>query len=205
LNELIEQWIIYFALSLALAMDAFAVSISLGMAGLARNWSSRLKIALTFGFFQGFLFLLGYLSLSFIDSHTSNFYQYLASILLVYLGIKMIMEVFKSDKGTCPHNVCLGLNCSNAKCDRTGQHRFLNIKLLLIYGTLTSIDAYAAGISFQLKYDYSYKVSYLIAFITLVLSFFGAKFGERLKDKIGKKSELIGGLILIFLALKGLF
>jgi manganese efflux pump family protein len=205
LNELNEQWIIYFALSLALAMDAFAVSISLGMAGLARNWSSRLKIALSFGFFQGFLFLLGYLSLSFIDSSSSVFYQYLASILLAYLGFKMMMEAFKHEKGSCPHNVCLGLNCSKTKCDRTGQHRFLNVKLLLIYGLLTSIDAYAAGISFQLKYDYSYEIAYLIAMITLLLSLFGAMFGERLKDKIGKKSELIGGLILIFLAFKGLF
>jgi manganese efflux pump family protein len=205
LNELNEQWIIYYALAFALAMDAFAVSISLGMAGLAKSWSSRIKIAISFGFFQGLYFLLGFLSLSFIDSTTSTFYQILASILLAYLGIKMFLEGFKKESGTCPHNVCLGLNCSNTKCDRTGQYRFLNLKLLFIYGTITSIDAYAAGISFQLKYDYSYEVTYLIAFITLILSFFGAMFGERLKDKIGKKSELIGGLILIMLAIKGLF
>ena len=50
-------------MSIALAMDAFAVSVTLGMDGMAHRWGNRLKIAGTFGFFFFFFFILGLISL----------------------------------------------------------------------------------------------------------------------------------------------
>lgn len=193
---------IVLALSFALAMDAFAVSISLGTAGLAKHFGNRIKIAISFGFFQGFLFFLGYVSIQLIGKSFSQYNQYIASALLLFLGIKMCIEGLKKEEDNCPHNICLGLGCENKKCDRTGQYRFLDYKLLFIFGIATSIDAFAAGISYALQYSYSYMIVYYVGGITLVLSFFGAAFGHKLKETVGRRSDLIGGIILIILALK---
>ncbi|MDF2698563.1 MAG: putative rane protein [Haloplasmataceae bacterium] len=194
-------------LSIALAMDAFAVAISLGMSGLARNISNRLKIAFTFGIFQAGLFTLGYLSISLFGHKYTAFNSYIAAALLAILGIKMIKEVYSEDANNCHHNVCLGLDCNKRKCDRTGQYRYLTSKLLLIFGIATSIDAFAAGVSYRLTNDNSQTLtsSLSIGLITLVLAYIGASIGFKIKNKIGKYANLFGGIILLILAIKSLF
>jgi len=131
--------------------------------------------------------------------------QYIAVILLFILGIKMIKDSFSNQEGLCPHHICLDINCGNTKCTKTGQYRILTFKLLLIYGIATSIDALAGGISFGLIYTEINLAVFFITLITLVLSYIGTVFGLKIKHLIGNNSNFIGGLILVFLAIKSLF
>lgn len=192
-------------LSLALAMDAFAVSIALGMSGVVKKHIDRFKVATVFGIFQGLMFVLGILSLLIFTSELTQVNKYISALLLAVIGFKMIKENFTHETNKCEHKVCLELGCKNKKCLKTGQYRFLTLSLLITYGLATSIDAFAAGVSYGLIYDKLLLPTLLIFLITFILSGVGVTFGTKLKSKIGDKANLLGGLILILLAIKSLF
>ncbi len=197
-----EQVVFIVMLSVALAMDAFAVSITLGMSGLARKFTERIKIGLTFGIFQGGLFLLGCYLLTVVGNQFQSFNKVITAILLAILGLKMLKDAFEKPKETCTHENCY--HCQKNKCLNTGEYRFLTAKILLIYGTATSIDAFAAGVSYGLSYSDILWAAFSIGAITFVFTYFGSAFGLHIKNFIGKKANIVGGLILIFLAIKSI-
>ncbi|ERJ10948.1 manganese efflux pump MntP [Haloplasma contractile] len=199
-----EFYVTILMLAIALAMDAFAVSISLGMANIVKGLKDKLKVALTFGGFQAGMFFIGTLFLYIFPKRYIELNHYIAAILLGILGIRMIREGLSEKAEMCPHGKCLGLDCKKTKCDRTGQYRFLTTKLLLTYGIATSIDALAAGIAYSLSYDRIILAVTYVCAITLLFSYFGVKFGLKLKHMIGDKADIIGGIILIILAIKSL-
>ena len=96
-----EETIIIIVLAIALAMDAFAVSITLGMSGLAKTLSQRMKIGFTFGAFQGGLFLLGCYLTILIGNHFATINQIIAFIILTILGLKMIKDSFDKVSKKC--------------------------------------------------------------------------------------------------------
>ncbi len=187
-------------ISVALAMDAFAISITLGMSGLAKHVTERLKIGLTFGFFQSGLFLLGCLTLSLFGSKLTSYNSVIAGVLLALLGIKMLKDSFTKVKEKCPHQECF--HCKKNQCLNTGEYRFLTTKILLIYGTATAIDAFAAGVSYSLVNDHILWAALSIGLVTYLFSYFGSAFGMYLKHYIGNKATIIGGIILLLLAVK---
>lgn len=197
-----EIVLIVILLAVALAMDSFAIAITLGVSGLSKENINRLKIALTFGFFQGGFFLLGYIVLFVLGKNVTKYNSLVAGLLLAFLGTKMLIEAFDKKEKLCVNEECI--NCKKNRCLKTGEYRFLTFKLLLIYGSATSIDAFAAGVSFGLKYDEIILAVISISFITFIFSYFGSTFGMYLKKYIKNKAEIIGGLILIFLAIKSL-
>ncbi|QVK19143.1 manganese efflux pump [Mycoplasmatota bacterium] len=199
---MIEEFIIIIMLSVALAMDAFAISITLGMSGLAKKFSQRFMIGITFGFFQAGLFLLGYFALFIFGKEMSSYNSIVSGILLAFLGLKMLKDSFSKNKDTCGYENCY--QCKKNKCLKTGEYRFLTLKILLIYGTATSIDAFAAGISYGLLNNNIWGASISIGVITFIFSFIGAASGMHLKKIIGNKATILGGLILIILAFKSI-
>ena len=140
-------------LSVALAMDAFAVSISMGMGGTAYHRKDRYAIAITFGLFQAIMFGLGFLAVGFFSQEMTQFNQFLAVILLSVLGVKMIRDGFEEQLNDCEHDSCQYETCNEDVCRRTGKKRRLSLKMLVVFGIATSIDAFAAGLSFGLIYS----------------------------------------------------
>jgi|GEM_PF-1013959 len=201
---MVEDIITTVLLSVALAMDAFALAITLGMSGLANKLVDRSKIGLTFGLFQGGLFSLGFLTLNLVGQKLLAFNKILACLLLLYLGIKMLVDSFPKKNTACPNNnECI--NCKQNKCLKTGTYRYMTWGLLLIYGTATAIDSFAAGFSYGLVNEKCLYTAILVGFTTLGFSLFGAIFGNKLKVYIGNKATIFGGIILILLAIKQVF
>ncbi|MGL6227808.1 MAG: manganese efflux pump MntP family protein [Culicoidibacterales bacterium] len=195
-------------LSLALAMDAFAVSISLGMGGTAYHRRDRYAIAITFGVFQALMFGLGFLAVDFFSQEFTTFNQFIAVILLSILGIKMIRDGFEEQVNDCAHESCQYATCQEDICLRTGKKRKLSLQMLLVFGIATSIDAFAAGLSFGLIYS-QHAVGLFamitIGAITFALALAGAFFGKKLETLIGNRANIIGGIILIILGIQSLF
>lgn len=79
-------------LAIALSMDAFAVSIGLGSKKVVNAKLLRIKAAIYFGFFQGFMPILGYFSGKGLSSWIEDYAPWIAFILLVLIGGKMIYE-----------------------------------------------------------------------------------------------------------------
>lgn len=197
----------YFSLvgiSIGLAMDAFAVSITNGITVKNLNFFSALKTSLTFGFFQAFMPIIGWVIGKMGESIMSQIDHWIAFLLLLYIGGKMIVDVFRSDEF-----------CDTER-KGTSLSKSVPFKTLLMLSIATSIDALATGIILpsvvgaENFYLMILAVS-IIGIITFVISFAGvfigksfAYFGKKSRRKIFNPN-LWGGVILIFIGIKILF
>lgn len=197
--------VVIMMMSIALAMDAFAISITLGMDGATQSMIQRLKVGITFGFFQGLLFILGIISLSFVNGDITVYNQYIAGVILICLGIGMIKDTFEKEPNSFPYPICQKNKCHQVKCLKTGKNNKLTFKLLVIFGIATSIDALAAGITYGLIYKEIITAVICISVVAFALSYIGTTFGRKLGNMIGSKANLFGGLILLLLGIKSIF
>lgn len=190
-----------FVIALALAMDAFTVSISCGVSNLTRWTKDQIKLAVFFGGFQGMMPVLGYVVIRYFKVDLSESGGFVAMTLLGFIGAKMIWESFKEVPNRCDHEDCLGEACEREFCRKTGKARELPLSELLTLSIATSIDALAVGVSFALIGNRIVLPALMIALVTAALSFFGARFGLRLGERFGKLAERVGGMVLIALGI----
>ena len=171
-------------LAVALAMDAFAVSITQGLCLTKSITRCALIIGAFFGFFQGFMPLIGYfLGLQF-SSFISSFDHWIAFILLGLIGAKMIYESLndeEKEESTTP---------------------VLNYPKLFTLAIATSIDALAVGISFAFLEVEIISAVLVIGIITFVISFVGVRMGHLVGNKFKNNAEILGGVVLILIGLK---
>ena len=167
-------------ISISLAMDAFAVSICKGLVSKKNKIKEALMIGGAFGFFQGFMPIIGYYLGIVFKNKIVAIDHWVAFILLFIIGINMIFE----------------------NTDDESKNTELNILTILFLAVATSIDALAIGITFAFLNVNLLFAAIIIAFITFILSFIGYTFGNKIGDKLGSKAEKLGGITLILLGLK---
>ncbi len=172
-------------IGIGLAMDCFAVSISKGICLKRIKWSKVLRMAFLFGFFQGFMPLIGFLGGLTFSAFISASDHWIAFILLGFIGIKMFIE---------------GLKPINPNCELP-QHPF-RWKNLILLAIATSIDALATGIIFVPFPDKIWLGAIIIGFISFVFSIIGVYAGLRFRKKFRFNVEIIGGIILFGLGTK---
>ena len=170
-----------FMIGVGLSMDAFAASICKGL-----NMRNMLIIGLFFGGFQALMPAVGWLLGKQFESYITSVDHWVAFALLVFIGGKMIYDVFtEKNEDEC-----------GEKTNR------LDMKEVLTLAVATSIDALAVGISFAfLQVDILKAVS-VIGVTTFVLSVIGVAVGNVFGSKYEKKATLAGGIILILIGLK---
>ena len=169
-------------LALALSMDAFAVSIGLG----AKHQINRKKLALMaaiyFGVFQGIMPIFGYLGGKGILAWVESYAPWVAFVLLVLIGGKMIYE-----------SVTESIEEDIAQ---------ITHKIMLILAIATSIDAMAAGFALPLLDIKFYTSCLIIGFTTYIFSFLGVFLGAKSGTWLESKAELFGGIVLILIGFK---
>ena len=119
----LEIWL----LAVGLAMDCFAVSIASGIILKRARLRPMLVMAISFGFFQALMPLLGWIGASFFSHLIESIDHWIAFGILAFLGGRMIMESFKDED--CKHEY-----------DPT------SLKVVLALAVATSIDALAVGV-----------------------------------------------------------
>ena len=198
-----------FLFGIALAMDAFMVSITQGLTFKDINKKKSLFIAFTYGFFQALFPLIGFFLIHLItilaNESTSEkagsiievVVSWLSFIILVFLGTKMIIEAIKESK--------------KAKEER--KETLFSIKQVLLMGVVTAIDALATGIAFHSTNTYGVSLSStstiwlhvaIIMAVTFVICLLGLILARKIHKLLKGKEELsslIGGLILIILGI----
>lgn len=182
-------------MSVALAMDAFAVAITLGMDGTAHTVRDRLKVSTSFGFFQGLLFMIGVISLRFVSGDVTTYNHLIAGAILIILGVRMLKEAFEYSSE----------ECLQEREIRLIKKRGLSFKVLAMFGIATSIDALAAGITYGLIYDRLLCATILITVVAFLFSYIGSTFGKKLGYIIGNKANIFGGIMIILLGIDALF
>lgn len=171
-------------IALGLSMDAFAASLCKGMSMKKRNPHHSAVIALFFGGFQAAMPLIGWFLGKQFESYITAVDHWIAFGLLVFIGGKMIYEVFKKD--TCPID----------------DEDTLRIKGLLLLAVATSIDALAVGVTFAFLQVSIIPAVTLVGVVTFVLSYIGVFIGHKFGAKLKTKAELAGGVVLILIGTK---
>jgi len=173
-------------ISIGLAMDAFAVSITEGLAMKRLHKTHILRIAIIFGLFQAVMPFIGWRIGGIFSDKISQYDNLVTFALLTLVGIKMIFDAW-----------------GDQKCETTGQCDLSSNVFML--GFATSIDALAIGFSFSLVPDLNivYSIS-IIGIITFFISSAGVYLGYKMGHLISYKTEYLGGSILILMGLKSL-
>lgn len=175
-----------FIIALSLSMDAFAVSICKGLSLNRFSAKKSLVVGLYFGFFQGFMPLVGYFAGINFQEKISAIDHWIVFVLLFIIGFNMIKEALHEDN-----------SCS---LDNS-----LSFKNMITLSIATSIDALAVGITFALLKIDIIKASSLIGIVTFVMSAIGVNIGFKFGCKFKNRAECTGGLVLILMGAKILF
>ena len=83
-------------IAVGLAMDAFAVSVSTGMTCCDFRWTHNLRMSAMFGLFQCAMPVIGFYAATRFQSYIENFDHWIAFVLLLFIGGKMLWEAFTS-------------------------------------------------------------------------------------------------------------
>ena len=169
-------------IAIALAMDAFSVSLTKGFTQKNLTKSQILYYGLFFGFFQFIMPVIGYICGTTISSFVSTVAPWIAFFLLLAIGLNMIRESLGSD-------------------DEYIMDTF-SFKELTLLAVATSIDALAVGVSLAFLKVAILPAVLFIGCITFVCSAAGVKIGSIFGDKYQSKAELCGGIILILIGIK---
>lgn len=171
---------------LAMAMDAFSVSVADGLNDPNMKHSKHYVIAGCFGIFQGAMPLIGWAAIRLFLAAFSEFQKYIpwiGFVLLVYIGGKMIIE---------------GLRGESVETDGTK----LGFGELLVQGVATSIDALSLGFALE-EYELlmASVESAIICVVTFICSLIGIRFGKILGARFLSHASIAGGCILIGIAI----
>ena len=174
-------------LGVGLAMDAFSVSLTNGLDEPCMKKHRMCFIAGIYAFFQFAMPMLGWICVHTIVEYFKKFelfIPWIALILLLYIGGKMIWEAFHE---------CDGKDDQNTPCKS-----ILPFSVLMIQGIATSIDALSVGFTIA---DYglvmALAASLIIAAVTFLICAFGLELGKKAGEHLGKKATILGGIILI--------
>lgn len=166
-----------------LAMDAFSVSMANGLNEPNMKRSKTLGVAGTFAGFQILMPLIGWICVHTIASIFTSFQKFIpwiALILLLYIGGKMLIEGIKNRNGGEEEKAAVGVGA------------------LLVQGVATSIDALSVGFTIA---EYKLNEALIEALIIGVVTFFicvaGLFIGKKFGTKLAGKASIFGGVILI--------
>ena len=171
-------------LGVGLAMDAFSVSIANALNEPEMKITRMSLIAGCYAFFQFIMPVAGWVcvhTIAQIFTSFQKFIPWIALILLLYIGGKMLWESFH-----------------NEESDDSSEIKKLTFVLLIVQGVATSIDALSVGFTIA---DYNFSsalvASIIIAAVTFAICITGLKIGKTVGTKLSGKAEILGGLILI--------
>ena len=181
-------------LGLGLAMDAFSVSLANGLNEPKMKRTRMAYIAIIYAVFQAVMPLTGWVCVHSVVCYFKAFEKFIpwiALILLLFIGGKMLIEGIKGD-------------------NEKSETKNLSLFVLLLQGIATSIDALSVGFTIA---EYGFIMALLcaiiIATVTFVTCYVGLGIGKKFGTKFAGKATILGGLILIFIGIeifvKGVF
>jgi len=173
-------------IAIGLAMDCFAVSLACGIVFKHIRFWPFLRIAFLFGLFQAVMPLLGWYAGSAFNEYIKTIDHWIAFVILVSLGVKMIVEHVRGTDDPC-------------KTPKLDPNKW---SVVLTLALATSIDALAVGISFAFLDFEPYLSAAIIGVVTLLISMLGLFIGCHYSCKRRIPAELVGGIVLIGIGIK---
>jgi len=166
---------------ISLSMDAFSLALVYGMQKITSK--DKIILAIIVGSYHFFMPLIGLKIGNYITSYVFLDLDILVAVIFSVIGIEMIISSIKEKE----------------------EKIFLNIIGFLIFGLSVSIDSLTTGIGLNVINNNYLQVAAIFAIVSAVFTYIGLILGNKLNDKIGKYSTILGGIILIILGIYYLF
>jgi manganese efflux pump family protein len=170
--------------AIGLSFDTFAISVSAGISEKGMQFRRALFIAAHLALYQAIMPLIGYFLGLQVEKLISEYDHWFAFGILSALGLKMIIE---------------GLGKVEQSTEDSSRLSLGRIQLMSL---ATSIDALAVGVSFAFVHINIWISAAIIGAVTALSGMLGMLAGKNVGNKIGKRTEILGGLILIGIGIK---
>ena len=167
-------------LAFGMSMDAFAASIGKGATLHKPKFSEAVRTGLIFGAIETLTPLVGWGLGMLASQFVLEWNHWIAFILLVFLGGRMIIEGFRGD--------------SDEACEAPRRHGFW---LLVTTAFATSLDAMAVGVGLAFLQVSIVTTALAIGCATFIMSTLGIMVGRFIGTLLGKRAEILGGIVLI--------
>ena len=177
-------------LAFGLAMDATAVAAARGMTVPVIRMRHVLLVAGLFGGFQALMPLIGWLIGAELGPYVQAWDHWIAFVLLAAIGGKMLWEA----RGQVDEQA--ELPAATRKTDTFA------LKVMVVLAIATSIDALAVGFTLPMLGAELAPALVTIGVTTALLSVAGLYAGRKLGALLGKRLDVIGGLVLIGMGTK---
>lgn len=167
-------------LAFGMSMDAFAASIGKGATLHKPRFGEALRTGLIFGVIEAITPLVGW-ALGQVATHfVMEWNHWVAFVLLAFLGTRMVIEGVRGggEEAIAPLR----------------RHSFW---LLVTTAFATSLDAMAVGVGLAFLQVNILYTALAIGCATLVMSTLGIMVGRFIGPLLGKRAEILGGLVLI--------
>ena len=177
------------AIAVALAMDAFAVSIASGICLRTVSYRQTFRLAWHFGLFQALMPVIGFAAGIGVRDRIEAFDHWIAFALLILVGANMIKEALQGDDG-----------CEPRKDPTKGS-------TLVVLSVATSIDALAVGFSISVLSIAIWQPALIIGVVAGAFTVLGLQLGCRVGrvQQLCRYAEITGALVLFAIGLKILF
>ena len=173
---------------IGLAMDAFSVSLANGLNEPKMKTKKMCGIAAIFAGFQTIMPLIGWICVHTIAEYFISFQKYIpwiALILLVYIGGKMLIEGIRS------------------RNEVTQEKDVVGMSELVVQGIATSIDALSVGLTIvEYSWIEALVESLIIGIVTYIICYGGLVIGKKFGTRLAGKASIFGGIILITIGLE---
>lgn len=169
------------AIAVALAMDAFAVSIAAGVTLKSVSLRQTFRLAWHFGLFQAMMPVIGWSAGLTVRSHIEAYDHWVAFGLLVFVAQGMLRSAFKGDDDK-----------ENAKDPTRGM-------TMVMLSVATSIDALAVGLSLSMINVSIWTPALVIGLVAGGFTTVGMHLGKAIGSmaQLSRWAELTGGLVLL--------
>lgn len=177
------NWLSLLGIAVGLAMDAFAVSIAVGLTLESVTPRHVFRLAFHFGLFQFLMPIVGWLAGEQVAAYIGEYDHWAAFALLGYVGGKMLWEAGHEKRARPNRDPTRGTT-------------------LILLSVATSIDALAVGLSMAFVGVTVWVPSVVIGIVAAAMTAIGISLSNRIGSRWGRWAEAAGGIVLILIGLR---
>lgn len=168
---------IILVIAISLSMDAFSLSLAYGTLDIEKKNMYTLSIIV--GVYHFFMPLIGY----FIGSNFIKFLpvasNFVVFIILTLIGLEMIIDTIR----------------------KAEELKVMKIYSMIIFGLTVSIDSFSVGLGLDTISKNILLSSLIFSITSFVFTITGLFIGKKINQIFGRISTLIGGCVLILIAI----
>lgn len=171
-------------ISIGLSMDNMAVAAASSCGSKDYPLKISIKVAVSFCLVGLLCLLLGWFGGTYLEKYIASWDHWVSFFILAYIGSKMVLSFLKTEQ-----NFAYSYN-------------LLKTKTLVLLALATNIDVFAIGLTLAFYKTSLVLVLSVLSFCIILFTLFGFFMGKKMGSFFGKKAEVIGGVILIIIAVK---